>query len=66
MTGPTWIDETRTDGAYVDKVEKALSIAWTVLDIMAHVDQHAIANAIQRADLIDSAKLVLKNIEDLK
>jgi hypothetical protein len=28
---PAWIDTNRTDGDYIDKVEKALFIAWAAL-----------------------------------
>lgn len=31
MSQPTWIDQSRTDGAYVDKVEKALIMAFDAL-----------------------------------
>jgi hypothetical protein len=28
MNGPTWLDSQRTDVDYIDRVEKALSLAW--------------------------------------
>lgn len=34
---PEWIDENRTDGAYVDLVENALKIAWEALEELKNI-----------------------------
>jgi hypothetical protein len=58
---PTWIDTTRTDNAYIDKVENALKLAWEGLVELSQPYPY------QHTKTVDTVcREVMKRIEELK
>lgn len=72
MNGPMWIDPQRNDSDYVDKVEKALSMAWDALTYgfngrtIKQPGMSVQSRPLSKSEIQLSLADAMKRIEDLK